>query len=109
LSSNNTEETVVDIIDEAIGDILEELLEKYYGDNLESEEDYDELIYNIVNFIKKEVFKGKADVAEIRDFLYRFREKPHIAKLVLSYIIGNYFEKTGSLARHARIPEGVSI
>jgi oligoribonuclease NrnB/cAMP/cGMP phosphodiesterase (DHH superfamily) len=97
--SNNTEETVVDIIDEAIGDILEELLEKYYGDNLESEEDYDELIYNIVNSIKKEVFKGKADVAEIR----------HIAKLVLSYIIGNYFEKTGSLARHARIPEGVSI
>ncbi|MGB9826980.1 MAG: hypothetical protein ACPLSM_00485 [Thermosphaera sp.] len=107
--SSDAEESVVDVVDEAIGDILEELLEKYYGDNLESEEDYDELVYNIVSSIRKEVFKGKADVAEIREFLYKLREKPQIAKLVLSYIIGNYFEKAGSLARHARIPEGVSL
>ncbi|WP_448577762.1 hypothetical protein [Thermosphaera sp.] len=107
--NSDAEETIVDVVDEVIGDILEELLEKYYGDNLESEEDYDELVYNIVNSIRREVFKGKADIADIRSFLYSLREKPHIAKLLLSYMIGNYLEKAGSLARRASIPEGVSI
>ncbi|MEM0377869.1 MAG: hypothetical protein QXP68_02480 [Thermosphaera sp.] len=103
------EESIVEMVDEVIGDILEELLERYYGDSLESEEDYEELLITIVNSVKKEVFKGRGDVSDIREFLLRLRDKPQIAKLILSYIIGNYLEKSGALARHARIPEGVSI
>ncbi|ADV65331.1 hypothetical protein [Desulfurococcus mucosus] len=80
------------IVEEVVGDIIDELVEKYYSDKVDEYVEYEELLAKIADEITRVVFKGKATVDDIEAYLYRLREKKGYAKLILSYLIGRALE-----------------
>jgi len=84
---------LVDYVDSAVGDIIDELVNKYYSDKIERYHDYEKLLYAIAREIKKEVLKGKGTINDIIAYLERLRSKRNVASLILSYFIGKVLNK----------------
>lgn len=79
---------LVDYIDSAVGDIIDDLVNKYYSDKVEGYKDYEKLLYTIAREIKVEVLRGKGSVNDIVAYLEKLRSKRNVANLILSYFIG---------------------
>jgi len=79
---------LVDYIDNTVGDIIDDLVNKYYSDKVERYQDYEKLLYTIAREIKVEVLRGKGSINDIIAYLERLKTKRNIANLVLSYLIG---------------------
>lgn len=79
---------LVDYIDSAVGDIIDDLVNKYYSDKVEGYKDYEKLLYTIAREIKAEVLRGKGSVNDIVAYLEKLRSKRNVANLILSYFIG---------------------
>lgn len=92
-------------MERAVGDIIEELIEKYYSDRVERYMDYEELLYMIGKEISNNVFKGRAIPEEIEAYLYKLREKKGYAKLILSYLIGKTLESMEEVKGYTTISE----
>ncbi|MEM4717381.1 MAG: hypothetical protein QXE81_01300 [Desulfurococcaceae archaeon] len=85
---------LIDSVENTIGDIVNELIDKYYGDKVESEYDYEKILYNIAHIVKYEVFNNKATLDEVITYLSSIKSKKSIGKLVLSYMISRALEET---------------
>lgn len=79
---------LVDYIDSAVGDIIDDLVSKYYSDKVEGYKDYEKLLYTIAREIKVEVLRGKGSINDIVAYLEKLKSKRNVANLVLSYFIG---------------------
>lgn len=84
---------LIDSIESAVGDIINELIDRYYGEKVETDLDYEKLVYTIARYIKREVFNNRASLNEVIDYLTRLRTKKSLARLVLSYLIAMALEE----------------
>lgn len=85
---------LIDAIDSVIGDIIDDIINKYYGDLVETDHDYEKILYAIARYVRQEVFGGKASLNDIVDYLTKLRSKKSLAKLVLSYLIAKALEES---------------
>ncbi|MEM4557301.1 MAG: hypothetical protein QW123_03310 [Desulfurococcaceae archaeon] len=83
---------MLDAVESVIGDIVSEIVDKYYGDKVETDYDYEKILYSIAKFIKQEVYGGNATLDDIVNYLTKLRSKKNFAKLVLSYLIAQSIE-----------------
>lgn len=84
---------LVDTIDNLIGDIVDDIINRYYGDLVETDHDYERILYAIARYIKQEVFEDKATVNDIIEYLSRLRTKKSFARLILSYLVARALEE----------------
>ncbi|MFZ8783375.1 MAG: hypothetical protein ACO2OR_05270 [Desulfurococcaceae archaeon] len=84
---------LADYVDSVVGDIVDELVNKYYSDKIEGYQDYEKLLYNIAREIKNEVLRGKGTINDIVVYLESLRSKRNVANLILSYLIGKILNK----------------
>ncbi|MEM0004010.1 MAG: hypothetical protein QXE10_04800 [Desulfurococcaceae archaeon] len=84
---------LIDSIENTIGDIVNELIDKYYGDRIETEYDYEKILYSIAHQVKQEVFDNKAALNDVIEYLNKLRNKKSIAKLIISYMISRALEE----------------
>lgn len=84
---------VVSAVDNVIGDIIDEILDKYYSDYVETKYEYERLLYKIVERVKQEVFNNNATPEDVIEYFKNLRSKKHQAKLVLSYLIAAALEE----------------
>jgi hypothetical protein len=84
---------LVDYVDSVVGDIVDELVNKYYSDKIGGYQDYEKLLYNIAREIKNEVLRGKGTINDIVAYLESLRSKRNVANLILSYLIGKILNK----------------
>ncbi|MEM0002126.1 MAG: hypothetical protein QXS24_02350 [Desulfurococcaceae archaeon] len=84
---------LIDIVENTIGDIVSELIDKYYGDSIESDYDYERILYSIAHQVKQEIFNNKATLNDVVDYLSKLRSKKSIAKLIVSYMISRALEE----------------
>lgn len=84
---------LIDTIDDLIGDIVDDIVNRYYSDLVESDYDYERVLYTIARYIKQEVFEDKASINDIIEYLSRLRTKKSLAKLVLSYLVAKALDE----------------
>ena len=84
---------LIDSVDNAIGDIIEEISDKYYSDAVTSNFEYEKILYSIAHQIRKEVFNNNATIDDVINYLNNLRTKKSIARLVLSYMIARAREE----------------
>jgi hypothetical protein len=84
---------LADYVDSVVGDIVDELVNKYYSDKIEGYQDYEKLLYNIAREIKNEALRGKGTINDIVAYLESLRSKRNVANLILSYLIGKILNK----------------
>ncbi|MEM4481950.1 MAG: hypothetical protein QXK88_05500 [Desulfurococcaceae archaeon] len=84
---------LIDSIESTVGDIINDLIDKYYGDRVETELEYERLIYSIARCIRREVFENNASLNEIIEYLNKLRTKKSSARFVLSYLIATALEE----------------
>jgi len=71
---------LIDGVESVIGDIVAELIDRYYGDKVESEFDYEKILYSIARQIKQEVFNNKATPEDVIEYLNKLRTKKRHCK-----------------------------
>lgn len=84
---------LIDSVESVVGDLVNDIIDRYYGDRVESEYDYEKILYYIARHIKQEVFSNKASFDEVVEYLSKLRTKGSLAKLVLSYMISKALEE----------------
>jgi len=84
---------LVDYIDSAVGDIVDEIVNKYYSDRIGGYQDYEKLLYAIAREIKREVLRGKGNTSDIINYLNNLRSKRNVASLILSYFISKILNR----------------
>ncbi|MEM0000851.1 MAG: hypothetical protein QXH02_05130 [Desulfurococcaceae archaeon] len=84
---------LIDSIESVIGDLVSDIIGKYYGERVETDYDYERILYSIARQVKQEVFDNKAAFNDIIEYLSKLRAKRNLAKLVLSYMISRALEE----------------
>jgi uncharacterized Rmd1/YagE family protein len=84
---------LIDTIESVVGDIVSELIDKYYSDRVETDYDYERILYSIASQVKQEVFNNKATLNDVIEYLEKLRSRRSVAKLVLSYFIARSIEE----------------
>jgi uncharacterized Rmd1/YagE family protein len=84
---------LIDTIESVVGDIVSELIDKYYSDRVETDYDYERILYSIAHQVKQEVFNNKATLNDVIEYLEKLRSRRSVAKLVLSYFIARSIEE----------------
>lgn len=84
---------LIDTIESVVGDIVSELIDKYYSDRVETDYDYERILYSIASQVKQEVFNNKATLNDVIEYLEKLRSRRNVAKLVLSYFIARSIEE----------------
>jgi uncharacterized Rmd1/YagE family protein len=84
---------LIDTIESVVGDIVSELIDKYYSDRVETDYDYERILYSIARQVKQEVFNNKATLNDVIEYLEKLRSRRSVAKLVLSYFIARSIEE----------------
>jgi len=84
---------LINSVENAVGDLVYDVIDKYYGDRIESEPDYEKILFSIARFIKQEVFNNKATFDDVIEYLNRLRSRRNLAKLVLSYVISRALDE----------------
>lgn len=84
---------LIDSIENVIGDLVNDIIDKYYGERVETDYDYEKILYSIARQIKQEVFDNKAAFDDVIEYLSRLRTKRNFAKLVLSYMVSRALEE----------------
>ena len=82
---------LADLVEEHLGNIIEEIIDKYYGDRIDKELEYEE----ILRFITTELMgtdEEDYDETEFTKILRKLAHKRSIGKLVVSYLISKYIE-----------------
>ncbi|MEM0045537.1 MAG: hypothetical protein QW229_05570, partial [Desulfurococcaceae archaeon] len=51
---------LIDSIESVIGDLVSDIIGKYYGERVETDYDYERILYSIARQVKQEVFDNKA-------------------------------------------------
>lgn len=85
---------LIDSVENVIGDLINDLIDKYYGDLVETDHEYEKILYYIAHQIKREVFNNKATLNDVINYLTELRSKKSVAKLVLSYMISRALEES---------------
>jgi uncharacterized Rmd1/YagE family protein len=84
---------LIDTIESVVGDIVSELIDKYYSDRVETDYDYERILYSIARQVKQEIFNNKATLNDVIEYLEKLRSRRSVAKLVLSYFIARSIEE----------------
>ena len=84
---------LIDTIESVVGDIVSELIDKYYSDRVETDYDYERILYSIARQVKQEVLNNKATLNDVIEYLEKLRSRRSVAKLVLSYFIARSIEE----------------
>lgn len=84
---------LIDSVENIIGDLVNDIIDKYYGERVETDYDYERILYSIARQVKQEVFNNKAAFDEVIEYLSRLRTKRNFAKLVLSYMVSRALEE----------------
>ncbi|MEM0246239.1 MAG: hypothetical protein QXP03_04645 [Desulfurococcaceae archaeon] len=84
---------LIDSIESVIGDLVSDIIGKYYGERVETDYDYERILYSIARQVKQEVFDNKAAFNDVIEYLSKLRAKRNLAKLVLSYMISRALEE----------------
>jgi uncharacterized Rmd1/YagE family protein len=84
---------LIDTIESVVGDIVSELIDKYYSDRVETDYDYERILYSIAHQVKQEIFNNKATLNDVIEYLEKLRSRRSVAKLVLSYFIARSIEE----------------
>jgi uncharacterized Rmd1/YagE family protein len=84
---------LIDTIESVVGDIVSELIDKYYSDRVETDYEYERILYSIARQVKEEVFNNKATLNDVIEYLEKLRSRRSVAKLVLSYFIARSIEE----------------
>jgi len=83
----------VKLVDEYLGSLIEELIDRYYSDQIDKEFAYDDiLLYITVKLL------GREDPRSSKAFAKKLRKLARdksIGKLLLSYLISKYIEERG--------------
>jgi len=87
---------LIDGVESVVGDIVNEIIDKYYSDKVETDVEYERILYSIARQIKQEVFANKATINDVINYLAKLRNKRSVAKLVLSYMIARALEENVS-------------
>jgi len=84
---------LIDTIESVVGDLVSELIDKYYSDRVETDYEYERILYSIARQVKQEVFNNKATLNDVIEYLEKLRSRRSVAKLVLSYFIARSIEE----------------
>jgi uncharacterized Rmd1/YagE family protein len=84
---------LIDTIESVVGDIVSELIDKYYSDRVETDYEYERILYSIARQVKQEVFNNKSTLNDVIEYLEKLRSRRSVAKLVLSYFIARSIEE----------------
>jgi len=83
-------EYLTDMAEEYLGDIIEELVEKYYSDKIDLAEEYPDLLEFITLRLVNESLNGDEDPDKFRKVIGRLSRRKSLAKAVISYLISEY-------------------
>ena len=83
-------EYLTDVAEEYLGDMIEELVEKYYSDQIDLSEEYPDLLSFITLKLINKSLNGSEDVGRFRRVLAKLSRRKDIAKIVVSYLISEY-------------------
>jgi len=87
----------VDLVEEYLGDLIEEVVYKYYSDKIDLELEYELLLSYIVQNLTDDEKYG--DVNNFRELLRKLGRRKGVAKLVISYLVSQYIEDNYSNER----------
>jgi len=90
----------VDLVEEYLGDLIEEIVYKYYSDKIDLELEYELLLSYIVQNLTDDEKYG--DVDNFRELLRKLGRRKGVAKLVISYLVSQYIEDNYS-SEHGEI------
>lgn len=84
-----------------IEDILNELIDQYYFDLVESEEDYEKILHRIYREFRK---TARQKGVEVADYLREMKEKHRgRLKLILSYLIATTLKNEMEARKYASV------
>ncbi|MEZ0394366.1 MAG: hypothetical protein ABWK00_04920 [Desulfurococcaceae archaeon] len=88
------EEEVAQLIDMYLGEAIEEVVGRYYEDQVDLEADYEDL----VEFMASEIVKGlgEADPSYYEAELRKLRRAPGVSKALVSYLVSKYIDARGA-------------
>lgn len=85
-------EYLIDLVDEYFGNLIEEIVMKYYKDSIDLEIEYE----NILLYIVDKLTEGKeeyGDPVKFRELMRKLGHKRGVSKLLVSYLISKYIEE----------------
>lgn len=86
-------EYLTDIAEEYLGDMIEELVERYYSDKIDLAEEYPELLGFITLKLVNKSLNGDEDPDKFRKVIGRLSRRKSLAKAVISYLISEYISE----------------
>ncbi len=85
-------EYLVDLAEQYLGDIIEEVIEKYYSDKIDLSERYVDVLEFITEKIIDDSLNGDENPERFKKIVRKLAARPYIAKMLISYLISEYIE-----------------
>jgi len=85
---------LLEAIEEKLGDVIEDLIDRYYSDKIDLELEFED----ILDFIASELGSG-SDLeysGEVIKEVKKLSRNRHVAELVISYLLSKYIEQRSS-------------
>jgi len=88
-------EYLVDLAEQYLGDIIEEVVEKYYSDKIDLSERYVDILEYITEKIIDDSLKGDENPEKFKKIVRKLSARPYVAKMLISYLVSEYIENYG--------------
>jgi len=82
---------LMDLVEEHLGDLIEEVVEKYYSDYIDLEMEYENVLRYITQTLAGEHGEYE-DPDRFRDMLKKMVKRKNVGKLIISYLVSKYIE-----------------
>jgi hypothetical protein len=84
---------LAELVDEHLGTLIEEVIDRYYADKIDKEFEYEEILQYIANQLIGEEFDNNDLEEKLMSILRKLVRRKSIGKLVISYLISKYIEE----------------
>lgn len=84
-------EYLLDLVEQHLGDLIDEVIDEYYADKIDIEAEYEDLL----RYITEKLAGKNRDFENIDKFeklLYKLIRRKSIGKLIISYLVAKYIE-----------------
>lgn len=80
----------IDVLDEYFGELIEEIVLRYYEDKIDIDEEYIDVLEYIAD---KFVNKSKSSSNSFEKKIIKLSNNPSLAKVIISYLVSRYIEE----------------